>query len=244
MTIEVKEIDKSDLTIDTYRLKNIGSSQFLVASSTAQPLTMSDTGENEDRHWEFIKSDINGTIFYNIDSKKSGILRATGANFESGAYLVVSTTKSPFASDSDKIWTVHYNETNETFRFEAGSSGRFMYHDADGNVYSKTLEDSETRSVWKAISTSQTLSTENNNFIEASVNVYPNPTKNNFVLKFNQLNYANVKIYNILGKLVFEASTKGKSLEIDNNSKFSSGLYLIKVTGDKEKVYHTKLMIE
>lgn len=244
VNIEVKEIDKSDLTIDTFRLKNLGSGQFLVVASTAQPVTMSDTAEDQDRHWEFVKSDVNGTTFYNIDSKQSGILRATGANFSAGAYLVVSTTKAPFASDTDKIWTVHYNQTDDTFRFEASSSGRFMYHDADGNVYSKTVAETDTRSVWKAISTSETLSIENENLTLASVNVYPNPTKSNFVLKFNQLNKVNINIYNLLGKLVYENSTKQNTLEIENNNKFSSGFYLIKVTGDKDKVYHTKLMIE
>ncbi len=242
--IEVKEIDKSDLTIDTYRLQNMESKQFLVAAASAQPVTMSNTAETEDKHWEFVKSNVNEKIVYNIDSKQSGILRATGGGFSAGAYLVVSTTKASFASDSDKIWTVHYNETDETFRFEAGNSKRFMYHDADGKVYTKNLDETNTRSIWRAIPISQTLSTENKNFTSASINVFPNPAKNNFVIKFNNLNKVSVKIYNLLGMLVYENSTEDNVLEIENNSKFSSGLYLIKVTGHRDKVYHTKLMIE
>lgn len=244
ITIQVNEVDKADLTVDTYRLRNVGSNQFLVAAASAQPVTLSNTAEEDDKHWEFVKSDINGTDFYNIDSKQSGILRATGAGFGAGAFLVVSTTKSSFASDSDKIWKVHYNETDETFRFEAGSSGRFMIHDSDGKVYTRTVNESEARSVWKAIPTSQTLSVLDNFIKKSSINIFPNPTENNFTLELTNLGKSEIEIYNILGSVVYRTSTNKKVVHINKNNQFKSGIYLIKVVSENNKIYQSKLVIK
>ena len=235
ITIQINEIDKSDLTIDTYRLQNFGSGQFLVAAGTAQPVTLSATAEEDDKHWEFFKTTISGEDFYNIDSKQSGILRATGSGFVAGAYLVVSTTKSPIANDSDKIWTIHYNDAEDTFRFEAGSSGRYMYHDTDGNVYTKNVQETDTRSKWKAIPASQTLSLNNENLIPASINVYPNPTKGKLKISISKsLKNIDLEVYNIQGKIIRSSTEKviDGNINLDFNS-VAKGVYFVKLNMDK-----------
>jgi hypothetical protein len=244
ISIEIKEIDASDLTIDTYRLQNVATGKFLTAAATAQPVTMSNSGEEDDKHWEFFKLTNNGKEYHNIDSKQNGILRATGGGFTAGAFLVVSTTKSPTVVDSDKIWTVHYNESNNTFRFEAGTSGRYMYNDVNGNVYSKTVEAIDTRSVWKAIPTSQVLSISNDFIKSSSIKVFPNPAKDSFTLELNNIGKAEVKIFNVLGSVVYKESVNKNSIQINKNSKFTSGIYLVKVTGNNNKIYQLKLIIK
>jgi hypothetical protein len=205
---------------------------------------MSNSGEEDDKHWEFFKLTNNGKEYHNIDSKQNGILRATGGGFTAGAFLVVSTTKSPTVVDSDKIWTVHYNESNNTFRFEAGTSGRYMYNDVNGNVYSKTVEAIDTRSVWKAIPTSQVLSISNDFIKSSSIKVFPNPAKDSFTLELNNIGKAEVKIFNVLGSVVYKESVNKNSIQINKNSKFTSGIYLVKVTGNNNKIYQLKLIIK
>ncbi len=246
VNIEIKEIDSSDLTIDTYRLQNVGTGQFLTTAATAQPVTMSDSGEEEDKYWEFFKTNIEGQDFFNIDSKQGGILRATGGGFSAGAFLVVGTTKLPTVNDSDKIWTVHYNEENDSFRFEAGTSGRFMYHDEDGNIYNKASEGVDERSVWKAISTSRTLSVFDDVTSASSIQVYPNPAKDLFTISLNAIGESEIIISDMLGKIVYKETTSLDKITIETGKKFTSGVYLIKVSSknNQSKTFYKKLILE
>ena len=207
ISIEVKEIDFSDVTLDTYRLQNVATSKFLKAGASASAVLLSDTADEAKTHWEFFKTTKSGKEYFNIDSKENGILRATGGGFADGAYLVVSTGKQPTAQDSDKIWTVHFNEANETFRFEAGTSGRFMYLDEDGNVYNKAVAQTDSRSIWKLIPADQVLSVANDIEKPLSVSIFPNPTENKFTLQLNNSGKSNIKIFNILGSLVYQSTT-------------------------------------
>ncbi len=246
VNIEVKEIDSSDLTIDTYRLQNVGTGQFLTTAATAQPVTMSDSGEEEDKYWEFFKTNIEGQDFFNIDSKQGGVLRATGGGFSAGAFLVVGTTKSPTVNDSDKIWTVHYNEENDSFRFEAGTSGRFMYHDEDGNIYNKASEAVDERSVWKAISTSRTLSVFDDITSASSIQVYPNPAKDLFTISLNAIGESEIIISDMLGKIVYKETTSLDKITVETGKKFTSGVYFIKVSSknNQSKTFYKKLILE
>ncbi|WP_282122024.1 BNR-4 repeat-containing protein [Algibacter mikhailovii] len=242
VTIEVKEIDESDLTNDVYRLRNVSTGKFLTDSgASATPVTMNDSGEEQQKHWTFVKSG----AYYNIDSSAFGILRATGPTFSEGAYAVVSTGKSAPAGDSDKIWTIHYNELDDTFRFESKDNGRFLYYDEDGSVTNISVPETDARSVWQAISTAVVLSsTDNQPQSTSSIKIYPNPAKESFTIAFNNLNNAKVIIYDVLGKVVYENTIKTGGLEVKNNGRLTSGIYMIKVMADENKVYHTKLLIK
>ncbi|TNJ45001.1 BNR-4 repeat-containing protein [Tamlana fucoidanivorans] len=228
-----------------YQLVNVATGQFLIANPTAgQPVSMNDSGDGQDRKWEFIKTSVDGQEYYNIDSRLNGILRATGANFSPGAYLVVSTGKAPPAGDTDKIWTIHYDEFEDTYRFEARSTGRFLYHHPDGNCYNYIVDETDERSQWQVVgSGGPLLSVENNELKTPSLKVYPNPSQDKFTIAFKNINVVKVTIYNILGKAVYEKLTNnyGK-LEVKEN--FESGIYLVKAFSGDNRVFHAKLIVK
>jgi hypothetical protein len=148
---------------NTIRLQNCATGEFLTAGgSGGQAVTMSATGNALNTQWTLVES---GTSF-NIDSASetggTGVLRAPGAGGPGGAYVIVSTTATPPNSDSDKMWTVHYDAANDTYRFESQTSsspnsGRFLYQETDGTVTHTAVPASDTRSVWKNATTNAVL---------------------------------------------------------------------------------------
>jgi hypothetical protein len=245
ITIEVTEVDESDLTLDVYRLRNMATGEFLGdEGGSANPVTMNDTAEENKRHWSFVKTNVGGVDYFNIDSENNGILRATGSGFSAGAYLVVSTGKSAPATDGDKIWTVHYNETNNTFRFESKDNGRFLYHDANGGVYNINAQDTDLRSVWQAIPASQVLSITDNQHLSSSIKIYPNPAENSFTITFDGINTAKVKISDMLGKLIYNTNTTEGSVELSKSDGFSSGIYIVQVSDENGATSNKKLVFK
>ena len=238
---EVVEIDTPGSSGDVYMLKNVATGKFLTDSGvSASPVTMSDSGEEQNKHWTLVE---NGN-FINIDSETYGILRAPGANFSAGAYRVVSTVKASPASDADKVWTIHHNESDDTYRFESSTSNRFLYHEDNGNVTHIPAEETDNRSKWEAILVSEPLSINDNDLSVSSIEVYPNPADNIFTIALHNIASADVIIYNLLGKVIFQDSITHGKIRIENNGKLVSGLYLIKVVTDNNKIYHTKLVIK
>lgn len=243
-TFEVQAKDYTDLSGDIYRLKNVATGQYLESQSvSASPILMNNSGEGQYKEWTFVETTVNNVTFYNIDCQGSGILRFTGSTF-SPAFSVLNASKAAPATDTDKIWTVHYNETDKTYRFEAGTSGRFLYQNVDGTVINNTFPDTDARSKWQVISTSQSLSVLNEDFLGASIKVYPNPAKEFFTIKLQNINDAKVEIYNILGKVVYKNATKNGVINVNSNDNLPTGVYLIKAIGDDNKVYRTKLVIK
>lgn len=223
---------------DVFRFRNVATGQFLTdAGASAMPVTMTDSGEPLNTHWTFVQQ---GALV-NIDSEVNGILRAPGSGGPGGPYVVLSTGTT--TSSGDKVWTLHYSDTEDTYRFESGTSGRFMYHELDGTVTHIPVAESDMRSVWEAIPTSESLSVDDNELAEASLKVYPNPANTNFTIALNNNVNADVKIYNMLGKVVFKGATTNGKIEISNNSNLTSGLYIVSATTDDNRTIQTKLII-
>ena len=137
-----------------FRMQNVATGQYLTAAGgSSQPVTMSSSGIALNTHWTFLA--VSGTPFFNIDSESesggTGILRAPGEGGPEGPYVVVSTLAAPPNSDTDKTWTIHYNATTDTYRFESGTSGRFLYHEANDTVTHIVVTDTDDRSNWKLI---------------------------------------------------------------------------------------------
>lgn len=89
----------------------------------------------------------------------------------------------------------------------------------------------------------QTLSTEeveDNSFL---AKIFPNPAKDEFTILLNTGANANIMIYNMLGKVIYQDTMTSNRIDIANNGRFNSGLYIIKVTDDNQRVFHSKLMI-
>jgi hypothetical protein len=234
ITITITEDDKTDLTGDTYRLKNVATGQFLQAqTASASPALMNNSGLGQDKEWTFVETTVNNTTLYNIDSWVTGILRATGSGF-SPAFAVVNTGKGSPAADSDKIWTVHYIAADDTYRFEGSSGGRFLYHDSDGSVYTSSVPDTDARSKWQAISTSTPLSTSSDEFQLNSIKVYPNPTNGAFEITVpKHLKSIKLEVYNIQARLI-----SSKILTVNN------GKVGLDITGEAQGMYFVKVNLE
>ncbi|MBC2844670.1 T9SS type A sorting domain-containing protein [Winogradskyella flava] len=223
---------------DVFRFRNVATGQFLTdAEASATPVTMTNSGEPLNTHWTFVQQG----AFVNIDSEVNGILRAPGSGGPGGPYVVLSTGTT--TSSGDKVWTLHYNDVDDTYRFESGTSGRFMYHEMDGTVTHIPVPESDTRSVWEAIPTSESLSIEDNELSATSIKVYPNPANSEFTIALNDNVNAEVKIYNLLGKVVYQGLTTNGKIEVRNNRNLTSGLYIVTATTDDNKTVQTKLII-
>jgi hypothetical protein len=248
-TYEMEEVEAPpvenndpDLTEGVYSLKNVATGKFLTdAGVEATPVTMSDSDEAQNTHWTFV----NSGAFFNIDSEVSemGILRAPGSGGPGGPYVVLSTARPSPESTSDKLWIIHYNKSDDTFRFESGS-GRFLYHDTDGNVTHAFASETDNRSKWEAILVSEPLSLDKNELLSSAISIFPNPANDNFTIALKNLDQVEVKIFDILGKTVFESQYTDKNLKINNDGRFKSGVYLVKARTAGNKVYHTKLVIK
>jgi|GEM_PF-838215 len=225
---------------DVFRLRNVATGQFLTdAGSSATAVSMTNSGEPTNTHWTFVESG----SYFNIDSQVGGILRAPGSGGPGGAYVIVSTSKAPPASDTDKTWTIYHNQSEDTYRFESRTAGRFLYHNADGSVTHSIASADDDRSKWEAIPTSQSLSVSDNLLDNASLKVYPNPAKNIFTIALSNISEADVIIYNTFGKVVYKEKTNTGDIKFDNNNNLTPGIYLIKAISGDSKVYHTKLII-
>ncbi|WP_299059557.1 T9SS type A sorting domain-containing protein [uncultured Polaribacter sp.] len=231
---EVVDNNIAEPSDDIVRLRNVATGKFLRdAGSSATPVTMTDSGDAQNTHWTFVKSG----EYFNIDSESLGILRAKGTG------EVVSTTKGAPASDTDKVWTIHETGTENVFRIEARNNGKFLYHEENGSVTNIAADETDARSQWEAIPTSQSLSLEENQLVLSSIKTYPNPANSNFKIQLNNIENATVIIYNILGEKVYQKFDVNKNIEIANTNRFQTGVYLIKVTDKNQKVYYNKLII-
>lgn len=137
---------------DAFRMQNVATGEFLTAATgSSQPVTMSSTGDGTDKQWTFV---VSGS-YYNIDSQSesggTGILRAPGAGFSGGAYRIVSTLKSPPAGDTDKTWTIAYDGTTDTYRFQSRTANRYLYLNADGTVTHTEAPSTDDRSNWRLV---------------------------------------------------------------------------------------------
>ncbi|TBN02950.1 T9SS type A sorting domain-containing protein [Hyunsoonleella flava] len=240
-TITIKINDPTDLTGDVYRIKNLATGKYLKASSGQSTLVESDYVEDlEDLEFRFLATTHNGNDYYSIDPKKRGVLRATGSAF-STPYAVISSSAEPPNQDSDKVWTVYYNQLDGTYRFEARESNRYLYHQSNGAYYNILADANDNRSKWIVEST--TLSTDINEHTRLAVKVFPNPTSRSFTVALNGMSRANIIIYDILGNMRYMTTTTDGRLVIENNGNFTPGVYLIKVVDDLQRTYNKKLVI-
>ncbi len=95
----------------------------------------------------------------------------------------------------------------------------------------------------KAEFDNQSLSVEDNPLSFSSIKTYPNPTSGSFTIQLNNIDNASIRIYDVLGKKVYQKTNVKVSLEVLNHNRFETGVYLIKVTDNNQKVYYNKLIV-
>ncbi|WP_435414376.1 BNR-4 repeat-containing protein [Polaribacter aestuariivivens] len=241
ITINVVTFDPNDLAGKIYRLKNVATGKYL-KSSDANVIPSDYIAGDDALNWKFVKTNIGSSEYYNIDSEVNGVLRGAGAG---AGNTIISTNRSSPNSDVDKVWTSTYIESEDTYRFSVRDSNNFLYHQDDDKFYNIVADVNDARSKWKLeLANTSPLSIDDNVFKSKSINVYPNPTNGNFTIVVNGINKAHIKIYNLIGKLIYETSTEKKTTLINNYGRFKSGIYLVRVLGDNHKVYNQKLIIE
>ena len=226
-----------------YRFKNLATGKYLKSLGTT--VDESDYLEGDNLlNWRFEKTEFESVEYFNIDNKINGILRATGSGY-SPQFSIIIATKEPSSADVDKIWTLHYNESDDSYRFEVKNNSRFLYHHEDGKFYNLPADPTDARSIWKLEDAiSSPLSVENALLSVSKLKVYPNPTDNSFTIKLDNLRPTKIEIYNILGKIVYQNTTNKGVIEVNNTHNMPSGLYLVKAVADDSKTYLTKLVIK
>lgn len=87
------------------------------------------------------------------------------------------------------------------------------------------------------------LAIEENKKAKSFMDVYPNPTTNQFTVELNQISNSQLRVIDISGKLIFEKQNipSGFSQEIINMSTFPSGIYFVRLISG-ENVETVKLI--
>ncbi|MDQ3109973.1 MAG: FG-GAP-like repeat-containing protein [Bacteroidota bacterium] len=81
------------------------------------------------------------------------------------------------------------------------------------------------------------------------LNVYPNPVTDEAVIRLDHfasvgLKNLSVNVYDLNGKVVYSESALQRSIIILDRSMFTSGMYLVEVTNNNERVATKKMMIQ
>ncbi len=138
----------------------------------------------------------------------------------------------------------HLQKRNSTgFAISGGSGGA---NNQNVNLWTSNSNNGNQRWIVKKIPDWQVKSAELIEYSENSaISIYPNPANGTFQIELYEIDIANIFIYDISGKLIYETTTSDNILYFSTGEKFTSGIYLIKVVANtREKVYHKKLIIE
>jgi len=233
INVNFKIFDPTDLSGNIYRVKNFVTGKYM--HSVGSDVVQSDTDANVvagDKEWEFVKSGVSNYV--NIDSRRSGILRAAGSPVGD----VINTGFSAPNTDTDKQWEVIYNNDG-TYSFKVGNGTRYLYHSTNGII--EHIANSDDRSKW--ILESTTLSNKDFSTKKASITIYPNPVRDYFTVALDGVTNATIRIYDVLGKQLYENKLEDGKITIENKGRFKSGFYLINILSDKQE-YFSKFVVK
>ncbi|WP_233244033.1 T9SS type A sorting domain-containing protein [Allotamlana fucoidanivorans] len=235
---KVEVVDSGGAPEGVYRFKNVATGEYLKAvAGGGAAVTMTSSGEAQDTHWTFLNSGAAG--FHNINNGTYGILRAPNTH----PFEILCTSSSTATSSGDKIWAIEYNALEDTYRFERGTNGSYLYQEVDGTVIHISAPDTDDRSKW--ILESTTLSSSNPELKTSSIKVYPNPAQDKFTITFNNINgVKDVEIYSVLGKRVYKNATNSSNITITKTNNMPSGIYLVKAKAADNRIYHSKLVVK
>lgn len=92
---------------------------------------------------------------------------------------------------------------------------------------------------WVSSSICETLSVNENDFNFESINAYPNPS--NGIFKINSYETLNYQLYSMLGAELKNGRITPSENELDINA-LNSGIYLLKITNNKNQTKTIKLI--
>ncbi len=124
--------------------------------------------------------------------------------------------------------------------FEQGAGGLTTY-DLTSNGYDGTMSNMDMNGSWVAGINCQQVSTNVNIHNKKELtSVYPNPNKGTITVQLNGLNNVSINIYNVTGKLIYNANSINETThQINLNG--NPGLYLLEINSNEGSQYH-KLM--
>ena len=73
--------------------------------------------------------------------------------------------------------------------------------------------------------------------------VSPNPSPGLFVFKSKTVRLKNIKVYNILGKIIYQRDVDGYEIEIDLTN-ISPGLFEVQITNENETTMTEKIIVQ
>lgn len=91
-------------------------------------------------------------------------------------------------------------------------------------------------------------SLSNDDFItdntKKQINIYPNPVKESFRIKLQNIKKAEVTITNILGKIIYKTNIENSNSILIDRYKLTSGFYIVRVKDEVNQTFTSKLVIE
>lgn len=220
-----------------YRLKNVATRRYL--QSFGSQVRVSTSASGNSKQWRFVKTG----NFYNIDSKPRGILRARGSRD------LISTLIAPPNNANDKLWTIT-RLTDGTYRFKNRASNKYLYNSTiNGNLTATHSSSTSNRSKWNLefVSSGKNTIKDNGiaNEIPSNITIYPNPVEaNGFDIDVpSNSGKLQIQILDMLGKLVYEATTNAKTYHVETTIFNNTGIYIVKLKSDTIGVHTEKLII-
>ncbi|MBC3848049.1 PQQ-dependent sugar dehydrogenase [Winogradskyella echinorum] len=127
---------------------------------------------------------------------------------------------------------------NSTFESFSGSFVAFG-EDINGELYVSTLSGNIFKLVDNALSTQDNLLN--------SISIYPNPTKNELNINFENtntsVNSTKLIIYNIHGEVIKTINRTAETIQKVNTSDLSAGIYILKISTENHKQSIHKIVI-
>ena len=236
----------NQLNSNTVDCENVTTPNLVISKIHYNPL---DQGDDESDDFEFIEITNNSNVAWDLTGVYFGGL---GFSYQFPPGFVIQARQSIFLANKPSAFeSIHgFTPFDEFFRNLSNSSERLelldgfgnqidlvVYSDdepwpkdADGNGYYLNLKDLDLDNSlpenWIANSSLQSLSINNNN-IDLSLFVYPNPTQNILHLSAtNGIEIQSIQVLNLSGQTVMTKKPNKKQISL-NISKFNSGIYFI-----------------
>ena len=127
----------------------------------------------------------------------------------------------------------HYNNAEQIANFSGDNLPEPVISSSNKMFILFDTNSTENRSGWSAnYRTTSTLSNKTKPLNK--IRVYPNPT--NTFLNIDTKQEVKIKMYSILGKLIFQLNKETNEIKTIDTSSLKKGVYLLEIENDKSKI--------
>ena len=232
----------NNITGSWYRIKNAETGRYI--DSNGENLVTGTSTSGHDKQFQFIKQG----DFYNIDIRKNS---GTGT----GIFRTISsqnrlkiTNLSP-RNDADKRYEIN-RLSDGKYSIKATNADKYLQNNTSNTVtLTVRAPAGNNRAKWELIRVGAASKTIGNIKevinTKKSITIFPNPVKNKFSINLENIEAANIAVFNMLGKTVFSSTIKGNNpLELSKSNGFKSGIYLLKAIDNTGKTYAKKFIVK